>query len=110
MQSTDVRVYEIADADAAAPTRLLEGAGEVEARENRIVVRPADPAAERLVLRYNWRDGLVCRTAGASIEPYAADANIRFIAVHPNGAREGEIGYRPSFRPLAPNFDGAYHH
>lgn len=110
MQSTDVRVYEIADPDAAAPTRLLEGSGEVSARENRIVVRPSDPAAERLVLRYNWRDGLRCLTPGATIEPYAVDDKLRFVAVRPNGAREVEIGYRPLWRPLPPNFDGRYHH
>ena len=110
MQSTDVRVYGIADADAAAPTRFLEGSGGVEARENRLVVRPDDPAAERLVLRYNWRDGLVCRTPGASIEPFAVDENLRFVAVRPNGAAEIEIGYSPLWRPLAPNFDGRFHH
>ncbi len=108
LRSGTVRVFAVRG--EPPPTRLLVGEGDVAARENRIVVRPADPSADILVLRYNWRDGLVCRTAGASIEPYAADANIRFIAVHPNGAREVEIGYRPSFRPLAPNFDGAYHH
>ncbi len=110
MQSTDVRVYEITDPGAAAPTRFLEGDGEVEARESRIAVRPADPAAERLVLRYNWRDGLVCRTPGATIEPFEVDGNLRFVAVRPNGAPRVEIGYRPLWRPLPPNFDGRFHH
>ena len=92
------------------PGRFLVGDGVVEAHENRIVVRPADASTDLLVVRYNWREGLVCRTLGASIEPYRADENIRFIAVRPNGAPEIEIGYRAGFRPLQPNFDGAYHH
>ncbi len=91
-------------------SRMLVGDGIVEARENRLLVRPSDPHADIVVIRYNWREGLVCRTKGASIEPYPADKNIRFIAIHPNGAEEVEIGYRASFRPLAPNFDGKYHH
>jgi hypothetical protein len=94
----------------ATPGRFLVGKGTVEAHENRILVRPADPSAEQLVLRYNWREGLVCRTPGASIEPYQADTNLRFIAVRPNGAAEIDIGYRAGFRPLKPNFDGTYHH
>jgi hypothetical protein len=110
MQSTDVRVYAVTDPWAAGVTRFLEGAGEVEARERRIVVRPADPAAERLVLRYNWRDGLRCLTPGASIEPFEVDENLRFVAVHPNGAPEVVVGYRATGRPLAPNFDGTFHH
>ena len=110
MQSTDLRVYRVTAPWTATVTRLLEGSGEVEARERHLVVRPATPSAERLVLRYNWRDGLVCRTPGATIEPVAVDANLRFIAVHPNGAPEVEIGYRATGRPLAPNFDGTFHH
>ncbi len=110
MQSTELPVYAVADPWAAGVTRFLEGEGEVEARERRIVVRPADPAAERLVLRYNWRDGLRCLTPGASIEPFAFDENLRFIAVRPNGAPVVEIGYRATGRPLAPNFDGTFHH
>ena len=90
--------------------RLLVGEGSTEARENRLVVRPADPATDLLVLRYNWREGLVCKTPGATIEPYQADKNVTFLAVRPNGAPEVEIGYRAAFRPLAPNFDGKYHH
>ena len=110
MQSTDLPVFAVAAPWAAGATRLLEGEGEVEARERRIVVRPADPAAERLVLRYNWRDGLRCLTPGASIEPFAFDGNIRLVAVHPGGAPEVVIGYRATGRPLAPNFDGTFHH
>ena len=110
MQSTDLRVYEILDADARDPTRLLEGRGEVDVRENRVIVRPADPAGERVVLRYNWRDGLRCLTPGAEIGPHDVDGHLRFIAVRPNGAAEVAIGYRPLWRPLPPNFDGTYHH
>ena len=110
MQSTDVRVYAITDPDAAAPTRLLLGEGAVEAREDRIVVRPADPNADRLVLRYRWRDALRCRTPGAEIAPHAVDDRLRFIEVRPHGAAEVVIGHRPSWKPLAPNFDGRYHH
>lgn len=103
-----VRVFAISD--IPPPSRLLVGEGSVVARENRILVRPSNPEADLLVLRYNWRDGLVCRTPGATIEPFAADENLRFIAIRPNGAGEIEIGYRAAFRPLQPNFDGTYHH
>ena len=102
-----VRLFAIHGAVAG---RFLLGSGRVEARENRLVIRPDDPAADRLVVRYNWRDGLRCLTPGASIEPYAADENLRFIAVRPGGAREVVVGYRAAFRPLQPNFDGTYHH
>ena len=88
----------------------MEGAGRVEARENRIEVFPADPSAERVVIRYNWRDGLVCRTPGASIEPFPVDENLRFIAVHPGGNEKVRIGYRPHGAPVKPNFDGTFHH
>ena len=96
--------------DPAPVSRLLEGSGRVEARENRLVVFPADPAAERVVIRYNWRAGLVCRTPGAAIAPFAVDENICFIAVHPGGNARVEIGYRPHAAPIAPNFDGHFHH
>ena len=102
-----LRLFAVRD---ATPGRFLVGEGIVEAHENRILVRPADPSSDLLVLRYNWREGLVCRTPGATIEPYRADKNIRLIAVHPSGAAEIDIGYRAGFRPLAPNFDGKYHH
>ena len=95
---------------AAPPTRFLEGAGRVDARENRLEVWPADPRAERVVIRYNWREGLHCRTPGASIEPFAVDEHLRFIAVHPGGNACVAIGYRPHWAPLAPNFDGFFHH
>lgn len=110
MQSTDMRVFAVTDSWAVGVTRLLEGEGEVEARERHLTVWSADPSAECLVLRYNWRDGLRCLTPGAVIEPFAVDRNLRFIAVRPNGARVVEIGYRSPLRPLAPNFDGTFHH
>ena len=96
--------------DPGAVSRFWEGAGRVTARENRLDVFPADPAAARVVLRYNWRDGLVCRTPGASIAPFAVDENLRFIAVHPGGNPRVEIGYRPHWAPVKPNFDGRFHH
>ena len=101
-------VYRVRDADA--PSRFWEGAGRVVARENRLEVYPEDSAAERVVLRYNWRDGLFCRTPGAAIEPHAVDENIRFIAVHPGGQACVVIGYRPHAAPIQPNFDGRFHH
>lgn len=112
MQSADVRVYRILDDWARGdPTRFFAGKGEVEARENRLVVRPADPHSRKpLVLRYRWRDGLRCLTPGAAIAPYDVDGNIRLVAVAPGGAAEVKIGYRPEMRPLAPEFDGSYHH
>ena len=110
MQSTRLTVFRLDEPWAAAPTRFLEGAGAVEVRENRLVVRPADPAAERLVLRYNWRKGLVCRTPGASIAPAAADENLDFIEVRPGGAAEVEIGYVPHWSKMKPNFDGSFQH
>ena len=91
-------------------SRFWEGAGTVAAHENHLEVFSADPAAERVVIRYNWRDGLVCRTPGATIDPYAVDENIRFIAVHPGGNARVEIGYRPHWTPIKPNFDGRFHH
>lgn len=110
MQGTDLTVFRIDEPWAAAPTRFLEGAGEIDVRENRIRLRPADPAAERLVLRYNWRMGLVCRTPGAAIEPFRVDENLVFLAVRPGGAAEVEIGYEPHWSKMEPNFDGSFQH
>ena len=62
------------------------------------------------MLRYNWRDGLFCRTPGAAIEPFAVDDNLRFIAVKPGGNGRVAIGYRPHAAPIQPNFDGYFHH
>ncbi|MBQ7251635.1 MAG: hypothetical protein IJS32_03430, partial [Kiritimatiellae bacterium] len=105
-----VTVFRIDEPWTKAPTRFLEGEGELEVGGNRIVVRPADPAAERLVLRYNWRKGLVCRTPGASIGPVAVDDCLRFIEVRPGGAEEIEIGYVPHWSKMEPNFDGSFQH
>ncbi len=96
--------------DPGPGTRFYEGAGRVEARENRIEVFPADPAADRVVIRYNWRAGLVCRTPGASILPFFVDEKLRFIAIHPGGNERVTIGYRPHAAPIQPNFDGTFHH
>ena len=108
MLGRDVWIYRLKDPGPG--TRFYEGAGRVAARENRLEVFPADPAAERVVLRYNWRAGLVCRTPGAAIEPFAVDGNLRFIAVRPGGHARVEIGYRPHAAPVKPNFDGYFHH
>ena len=108
MLGRDFAVYRVAGGEAA--TRFLEGAGRVAARENRLEVFPADPAAARIVIRYNWRDGLFCRTTGAAIAPFPVDENLRFIAVQPGGNGRVEIGYRPSAAPVKPNFDGRFHH
>ena len=93
-----------------APSRFLEGAGCVAARENRIEVSPADPAADRVVIRYRWRDGLRCRTPGASIEPHEVDGQIRFIAVRPGGNARVVLGYRPGWAPTQPDETGVFHH
>lgn len=91
-------------------TRFLEGSGRVDARVNRIEVMPEDPTADRVVIRYNWREGLICRTPGASIEPVPIDEHLRFIGVRPGGNERVIIGYRPHQAPLKPNFDGHFHH
>jgi len=91
-------------------SRFWMGEGDVAAAVNQLVVRPADPSAEQVVIRYNWRDGLVCKTKGASIEPVVVDSHISFIGVHPGGNAQVEIGYRPHAAPVKPNFDGHFHH
>ena len=96
--------------DPGTVSRFWEGAGCVQAKENKLVVIPDDPAAARVVIRYNWRDGLVCRTPGATIESFAVDSNLNFIAVHPGGNAQVLIGYRPHAAPVKPNFDGHFHH
>lgn len=106
-QSTHIYTYRrIGTGD---PTRCLIGSARVTARENRIEIVPADPQDE-IVLRYNWRPGLVCRTPGASIRPYEVDENLRFIAIDPGGNETVVLGYRPTWHPLEPNFDGSFHH
>lgn len=106
-QSTHVYTYR--RVGVGDPTRCLIGSARVKARENRIEIVPADPQDE-IVLRYNWRPGLVCRTPGASIRPYEVDENLRFIAVDSGGNETVVLGYRPTWHPLEPNFDGSFHH
>ena len=108
MQGSTIDVFEILG--MAAPTRFLVGAGRVEARENTIDIHPADPGGAPVVIRYNWRDGLICRTPGATIAPHPVDGNLVFIAITPNGCEKIQIGYRPLWQPLKPNFDGTFHH
>jgi hypothetical protein len=103
----EIRVYRLLD---PSPGRFQEGEGVITAWENHLLVRPADPAAERLVLRYRWRDNLRCRTPGATIEPFNIGGGIQLITVHPNGAAEVEIGYRASRHPLPPDPGGWLHH
>ena len=108
MQSSRIEIYRVRG--LSPPTRFLEGAGRVAARGNALFVRPEPADAARVVIRYNWRDGLVCRTPGASIEPFDVDGHLQFIAVRPNGNPVVKIGYRPRPAPLKPNFDGSFHH
>ncbi len=96
--------------DPGPGTRFWEGSGRVDAQINRIEVFPDDPSAERVVIRYNWRSGLVCRTPGAVLEPVALDENLRFIGIRPGGNESVVIGYRPHAAPIEPNFDGRFHH
>ena len=107
MQGKPIDVYRFLD--APAPTRFLLGEGRVEARPNSIAVFPADPAADRLVLRYNWRPGLRCAPP-AQLEPFPADENLTFVAVRPNGLPRVDITYRPGWHRLLPNYDGTFHH
>jgi hypothetical protein len=88
--------------------RFLEGSGRVEAEPNRLRVHV--DGGGRAVIPYNWREGLVCRTEGAQIEPVAVDENLRFIGVEAGGNEWVEIGYRPHWSGIEPNFDGRFHH
>lgn len=106
-QSTHIYTYK--RIGVPEPTRCLQGSAKVTARENRLEIEPADPN-EEIVLRYNWRPGLVCKTPGATIRPYSVDENLRFISVLPNGNEKIILGHRPTWHPLAPNFDGTFHH
>jgi len=108
MLGREIEIYRVKDFGPVS--RFWEGEGRVSARVNHLVLEPADPSVERVVIRYNWREGLVCRTPGASIEPFSVDGNIRFIAIHPGGNALVEIGYRPHAAPVKPNFDGHFHH
>ncbi|MCC5843631.1 MAG: hypothetical protein JJU05_05205 [Verrucomicrobia bacterium] len=88
---------------------LLPEQGRVTAGINRLVLQ-IDTPQESVVLPYNWREGLHSQTPGATVEPYAYDGNIRLIRVRPGGAREVVIGYQMPWGPVAPNFDGRFHH
>lgn len=103
-----IEVYR--ERETADVSRFFAGAGRVAARVNRLEVFPADPAAERVVLRYNWREGLRCLTPGAAIEPFAVDENLVFIAVRPGGNERIDVGYRTHAAPIRPNFDGYLQH
>lgn len=104
-----VEIFEANAWRGVPATRFLEGRGRVEARENELVVRP-EPGQERVVLRYNWREGLECATAGAEIGPFAVDGNLRFVEVRPGGADFVRIRYRAHAAPVEPNYDGRFHH
>lgn len=106
-QSTHIYTYR--RVNQPEPTRCLIGKANVSAWENRIVVTP-DGRQDEIVIRYNWRPGLRCKTKGAEIHPYDVDGNIKFIAVRPGGNNSVVIGYRPTWHPLLPNFDGTFHH
>ena len=87
---------------------FLEGAGRVEADFNRLrVTFDGDAPPECAVIAYNWADRMET-DAPAEIEPYETgtslgpdpagrDQPVRFIEIHPHGAREVEIRYRPRF-------------
>ena len=104
----EIRVYRLRA--PASGGRLFEGEGSVEAHENRIVVRPSNPSAQRLVLRYRWRGNLRCLTPGATVEPFDLGAGISLVAVHPNGASEVVIGCRAPRHKLEPDPGGFLHH
>lgn len=108
LQSTHVFTYKVIRKEPLS--RCYRGNAEVFARENEFVVEPASSDEELIVIRYNWRPGLFCRTPGAEIAPFAIDENLRFISVKPSGNARVEIGYRPSWNKLQPNFDGTFHH
>jgi hypothetical protein len=74
------------------PAPLLKGEGTVEADFNVIRVKPA-PGQERIVLRYNWNDGLVV-DGPAVIKPQRVWKDLQFIVVRPNGAEEIVIRHK----------------
>ena len=101
----DIVVFKVKGAKGG---RFLEGSGRVEAEPNRLRVRV--DGGGRAVIRYNWREGLVCKTAGAEIKPFEVDENLRFIEVEAGGNEWVEIGYRPHWSGIEANFDGRFHH
>jgi hypothetical protein len=72
---------------------IADGAGEVDAGINRIVVTPADPNTP-VVVKYNWVDGISCTPAQASIEPWDTGTSVKLIQVNPGGAETVTIGYK----------------
>ncbi len=108
MQSSSIDLFKVID--VVNPTRFYEGSGRVEAKENQIDIFPDDVNTGRIVIRYNWREGLFCRTSGSEIMPFDVDENLVFIAIKPKGNTQITIGYRSKWHPLKPNFDGTFHH
>jgi len=109
IQGRRIVLYEVLE--PAIPARLFKGTGTVAASENLLRVEFADEPEAETVLRYNWRDGLYCKTPGASIGPYPAGEHTPLIAVTPGeGQRAVEIGYRPGWHPLRPGWGGVFHH
>jgi len=75
-------------------TMFIEGGGRITATINHIEVIPHDRQASQ-VIRYNWHQGLRCKPATATIEPYDTGTSIKLIRIHPNGAERVELYYGP---------------
>lgn len=75
------------------PASFLQGArGEVTAGFNELHVRLHEPA-DRLVLKYNWVDGLVTDPPN-DLEPWEGPHGVRLIEVRPWGKMDFRIRYR----------------
>lgn len=109
LQSTHVYTYHRIGTEGT--TKAFLGSARVLAKENEIAIEPSEDSLNKdVVVRYNWRPGLRCKTKGAEIFPYKADKNITFIGIRPKGHSKVVIGYRPTWHKLQPNFDGTFHH
>lgn len=109
LQSTHIYTYRRTMTSPASKTFL--GSGTVTAKENEIVIVPTNVSSnDEIVIRYNWRPGLRCKTHGSEIFPYKVDKNLTFIGIRPNGNDKVIIRYRPTWHRLLPNFDGSFHH
>lgn len=108
MQSSSIDIF--AFKQQQNPTRCLIGNADVDAKESLLQVSISEVDNGLVVLRYNWRPGLVCLTPGVQIEPYNADENLKFIAIRPNNENKVLISYKLGWRKLEPNFDGQFHH
>lgn len=100
IQGRRIVLYEVLE--PAIPARLFKGTGTVAASENLLRVEFADEPEAETVLRYNWRDGLYCKTPGASIGPYPAGEHTPLIAVTPgegSGRWKSAIGGMASASP-----------